>query len=250
VIRSLAWLEAAQAFRRRRLLALNVGIPLLLVLPVSLGGAPAFHAAAVYAVLFVLVGTFGAAIPVIRDGESGILRRMVLAGGSPRALLGVRGVAGALLDTVQLLPALVLVLAAGWLTGARPGGGGEAGLLFLVALPVLAGALLGANLVGLWVAALARSVAEGALFAAVLSLFLLHGSGVFRTPAPGALAALLEAALPFASLHRILLAAAGGAPPPEYLPALAVAWAGSFLLLLATLLLAHPLTERITGSKR
>lgn len=247
-------LEVTQALRRRRLLALNVGIPLLLVLPVSLGGAPPFHAAAVYAVLFVLFGTFGAAIPLIRDAETGILRRFVLAGASPRSLLLARGVAGALLDGLQLLPALALILVVG---GA--GGGAAMGsaavtplpTLLLVGTVLLFGALLAANLVGLWVAALARSLAEGALFAAVVSLFLLHGSGVFRTSSPGTPGAFLEALLPFGPLHRFLLSGASGMPlpPGPGLPVLS-ALGGSLMLLLLTLLAAPRLVHRITDPLR
>jgi len=254
------WLEVALTLRRRRLLALNVGIPLLLVLPVALGGAPAFHAAAVYTVLFVLFGTFGSAIPLIRDGETGILRRMLLVGASPRHLLLARGIGGTLLDALQILPSLALILLVGIWQG---GGGGEAGgsigpgagpgpaSLALLAVPVLLGALLAANLVGVWVAALARSLAEGALFAAVLSLFLLHGSGVFRTPAAGSVGAFLEGILPFGPLHRLLLHAAGGrGVEPEILLPLLSGLGGPLILLLITQLAAPALIERISSPLR
>jgi len=201
-------LEWRTALRRRRLLVLNVAVPLLLVLPVATAGAPAHHAAAVYAVLFVLFGTFGAAIPLLRDAERGLVRRL-LVGGLPAArLLLERAAAAALVDTAQLTPAAILALAA---AGALP----AAPLL----LAVLLATLLMANLLGVLVAAVARSVAEGALFAAVATLLLLHASGVFRTPRPGSLAAVLEAAAPYRALHETLLTeltggatrAAGGA---------------------------------------
>jgi hypothetical protein len=237
-----------------------VAIPLLLVLPVALGGAPAFHAAAVYTVLFVLFGTFGAAIPLIRDGETGILRRMVLVGASPRHLLLARGIGGTLLDALQILPSLALILLVGsgqWGGGGGPGGSmgpelgpGPAGLA-LLAVPVLLGALLTANLVGVWVAALARSLAEGALFAAVLSLFLLHGSGVFRTSTPGSAGAFLEGILPFGPLHRLLLhAAGGGGGGAESLFPLLPGLGGPLTLLLLTQLAAPALIERISAPHR
>ena len=242
------WLELALTLRRPRLLALNVAIPLVLVLPVALGGAPAFHAAAVYTVLFVLFGTFGAAIPLIRDGETGILRRMLLAGMSPRRLLLARVVGGALLDALQILPALALII----VVGSRMAGGGmgTAGPAF-VAVPVLLGALLAANLVGIWVAAMARSLAEGALFAAVISLFLLHGSGVFRTSAPGSAGAVLERIIPFGPLHRLLLhAAGGGATGPELLSSLLPALGIPLVFLLLTQLVSPALIERLSSSLR
>ncbi len=229
-------LEWRLALRRRRLLLLNTAIPLLLVLPIAMSAAPAYHASAAYTVLFVLFGTFGSAIPLLRDGESGPLRRVILRGVSERALLAERILAGAVLDTLEILPAL---LAVSWV--GRPGGATLA--LLLASLPL---ALLAANLVGAWVAALARSIAEGALLASLASLFLLHGSGVFRTPDPGSWQARLEEFLPFAPFHEALFSAAGGGA--------AVGAAGlgppllvTFLLLLLTLLAASTLLERITS---
>lgn len=200
----LAW---RVALRRRRLLALNVAIPLLLVAPVAAGGAPPAHASAVYAVLFVLFGTFGSAIPLIRDAERGLLSRVVGTGIPPGAILLERTGAGAALDLLQLAPSLacILVFEGGGLGGLVGGPGAVA-----LTVGALAASLLFANLLGAWVAVLARSVAEGALFAAVAALLLLHGSGVFRTPAPGTPGARVEAWAPFRLLHESLLDAAGG----------------------------------------
>ncbi len=200
------WMEWTLALRRRRLFILNVGIPLLLVLPLALGGAPVFHAAAVYAVLFTLFGTMGSAIPLLREGEAGLLRRIVLTGYPARRHLLERIAAGTLVDFLQLLPSLFLILMLG----------SPQASVWLVAPTLLFLALAAANLVGLWVAALARSLAEGALFAAVTSLFLLHGSGVFRTPVADGAGAYLQRLLPFGPLHRVLLEASGGTPslPP------------------------------------
>lgn len=229
-------LEWTLAFRRRRLFAMNVGIPLLLVAPVALGGAPPFHAAAAYAVLFVLFGTFGSAIPLLRDAEGGLLQRILLAGAAPRSLLLQRVLAGAAQDALQLLPSLSLVLLLGR-AGAE---------VWLLALPLLGGALLAANVVGLGVAAAARSLAEGALFAAVVSLFLLHGSGVFRTAPPGTPASVAESVLPYGPLHRLLLAGAGGAPwPGGAAGALFTTWSAAAALLLLAVFAAGPLMRRI-----
>ncbi len=198
----LIWsLEWAVATHRRRLFALNALIPLLLVGPIALSSAPAQHAAAVYTVLFAIFGAFGSCIPLIRDGESGLLTRFMLAGVSPRSLLTQRVLAATSLDTVQLLPSLAVVALA---SGSAQAFGGVLAALMLT--------LLVANLVGVWAAALARSVAEGALFAAVSSLLLLHAGGAFRTPAPGTLAAGVERLVPFRLLHESLLAAEGLAP--------------------------------------
>lgn len=229
-------LEWRLALRRRRLLLLNTAIPLLLVLPLAAGGAPAYHASAAYAVLFVLFGTFGSAIPLLRDGEGGPLRRVILRGIPERVLLAERILAGVVLDTLEILPALLVV---SWLGGA----GGPALAMLLASVPP---ALLAANLVGCWVAALARSIAEGALLAALASLFLLHGSGVFRTPAEGSWEAGLEALLPFTPFHEALFAVAGGALPGGN-AGLGPPLLATLVLLVATLLPARPLLERITS---
>lgn len=239
--RLLVWrLEWRLALRRRRLLLLNAGIPLALVAALALGGAPPFHAAAAYAVLFVLFGVFGSAIPLIRDGEEGLLRRIVLAGAPERRILLERVLAGGVLDWLQLLPALALILGVGR-AGAGP---------WLLAPAVLLATLLCANLLGVWVAAAARSLAEGALFAAVVALLLLHGSGVFRTAADGSVGALLQSALPFGALHRVLLAAAGGGSLPPAGWSLAVPGAGALVLGAATVLAARHLIGRVAPAVR
>jgi len=233
-------LEWRLAFRRRRLFVLNLAIPLALVLPLSLSGAPPFHAAAAYAVLFVLFGVFGSTIPLIRDGERGLLRRMLLAGAPESRILVERVMAGAILDFLQLLPALGVIL----------GFGRAPGSVWLIAPPVLLLTLLAANLVGVWVAALARSLAEGALFAAVVALFLLHGSGVFRTAREGTLGSFLQETLPFGPLHQTLLAAAGGGPAPPVGWSLLMPAVGSVLILMLTLFFAHMLLERVAPGVR
>jgi hypothetical protein len=233
-------LEWRLAFRRRRLLYFNLGIPLLLILPIKLAGAPSFHASAAYAVLFVLFGTFGSAIPLLREGEGGPLRRMVLTGFPEWSFLAQRILAGTFLDLFQLFPALLLILLPGSLD---PGD-------LLVATASLALALLAANLIGVWVAAAAGSVAEGALFGAVIALFLLHGSGVFRTPAPGTIGAAFEEVLPAGPMHETLLGAAGGGVPSGIAGSLAMPAAGTLFLFFITLLIAPFLLARISAPAR
>lgn len=230
--------EWMRARARPRLLALNLTIPLLLVAPVALSGAPAVHAAAVYAVLFVLFGTFGSAVPLVRDGQSGLLDRFALTGVSPGALLLQRGLAASLLDLLELLPSVLVVCLAG--QGIR-----EAPLLVVS----LGASLLVANLLGFWIAALARSVAETALFSAVFALLLLHGSGVFRTPSPESLGARVEALSPFAWLHELLLAVEGA---PSASLAGAASALGGWVLAVAVLtwLLAPHLLRAIRRAPR
>lgn len=197
-----AAIELRAALARRRVFALNLAVPLLLVLPIAFSGAPPHHAAAVYTVLFTLFGTFGSAIPLVRDAETGLFRRVALTGYPPRRLLVERILAHAALDLLQLVPALAVLLLAD----------GRARHAAVIAI-VMAGTLVCANALGIWIAALARSIAEAALFAAVTALLALHGAGVFRTPAADSLAADIERWIPFRLLHETLLGAIGGHGP-------------------------------------
>ena len=93
--------EWLTALRRRRLLLLNTLIPLAFVAPIALSSAPAVHAAAAFTVLFALFGTFGSSIPLIRDDESGLLRRYMLTGVHPGGLLLQHVFANAALDLME-----------------------------------------------------------------------------------------------------------------------------------------------------
>jgi ABC-2 type transport system permease protein len=228
----LIWtLEWQRATARRRLFAFNIVVPLGLVLPVALSEAPVHHAAAVYAVLFTFFGTFGAVIPLLRDAERGLIRRFALLPIGPRRLLVERALAGACIDTLQLVPAIALVVVA---AGAHAGPA-------LRLLAALAATLVFTNLLGLWLAAVARSVAEGALVAAVTTLLLLHVSGVFRTASPASAGARIEAIAPFRALHEALLAAHGAGDPAGG----AAALASLGLMLSLTALFAPGLTRSL-----
>jgi len=222
----LVWqLEWQRALRRKRLFRLNVIIPLLLVTPIAFSSAPRAHAAAVYTVLFALFGTFGAAIPALRDGEQGLIRRIAQTRLDMRAVLLARGLAGGVIDSLQLMPALLVIVIATDIPISA------AGLLVIA----LVASLVFANLFGLAVAALARSVGEGALFAAVTTLLLLHASGVFRTPQAGSIGARVEPFAPYRALHELLLSAA-----PSY-----GVWAALLLLAVVTGVLATPMMRAL-----
>lgn len=192
-------LEWRQAARRRRVTAFSVGVPLMLVAAVALGDAPAPHAALVYTVLFTFFGTFGAAVPWARDVERGLIGRLALTGVGMPSLVLQRLVAAALLDLLELLPSLALIALA------YRADASEAVRLVLAA----AAALVAANALGIFVASVAASLAETALLAAVAALLLLHAGGVFRTPAPGSIAAAVQRAVPFHHLHEAVRAAVG-----------------------------------------
>ena len=234
-----AMLELRRAVARPRLFAINTAIPLLLVAPIALGAAPPPHAAAVYAVLFALFATFGAAIPLLRDAERGWVARLARTGLGRRGHLIGRALAGAALDAVQLTPSMVLIAAAAGAWQRLP-------LLWLTA----SAALVFGNLLGIWVAALARSVAEGALFAAVSCLLLLHASGVFRTPAAGSIGAAIETLAPFRPLHNVLGAVTAHASPHAGTSPLAAGLAIASAALVLTAILAPRLAAELVHAGR
>ena len=226
----IAVMEFRIALARPRLVVLNVMVPVVLVLAISLGGAPGFHAAAVYTVLFTLFGTFGSSIPLVRDAESGLFGRIIRAGVPPSHFLIERAVGGSAIDALQLLPALTIATF------------GSISLNeWTRAVFVLWSSVWIANLLGNLVAAVARSLAETALFSAVTALLLLHLSGVFRTPLPQSSWAAVEALSPFQTLHETLLAGLMGTTTELSLGL--VVWV--LILPVLTVLLARPVTRSL-----
>ena len=210
------WLIAK---RRKRLLALNILIPLMLVAPISISTAPPAHVAAVFTVLFVIFGTFGSSIPIIRDSESGLFKRYTLTGVHPGGLVLQRLFASATLDILELTPSIVFI----FLSRGAP-------LVQMISMiPALIVAIITANLIGAWAAAVARSIAEGALFSSVLALLLLHSSGTFRSPSPETWWATIERWAPFRHLHESFLEITGGSAitqPSDFLLPVLVLCAG------------------------
>lgn len=215
------WLAWRSAVARRRLFAWNVAVPALLLAPVALSEAAAPHRVAVYGVFLVFFSTFGAAIPTVRDARDGWLDTVFRTGVSRRAWLVQTALAEATLDLVQLAPVLALIAVAGRGTTTPT-------LAFLAfALPL---ALLFANVAGILLAALVRSLAEAALASAVASLFLLHFAGFFRPPPPGWTRAVATAD-PYTPLRMALEGVEGGAVPATADPV----WAVVAVLALASL---------------
>lgn len=196
-----AWRLAWQlALRRRRLLAWNVLVPVLLLVPVVTSGAAAAHRAVVVAAFVVFFGAYGSCIPLIRDGMSGWAEKVLLTGYGGGRWLIERLLASTALDWTQLLPAnLALFLLIGAPAAQLP-----------ILLAATAGALLFANLLGVVVAAGVRALGEAALGCAVLSLFALHAAGVFRTPRPGSGWVVVERWSPLRPLHEAWVALLGG----------------------------------------
>ena len=219
---------------RKRALAFKVGIPLVLALPLIVGGAPTFWAGMLLTVLVAMMGAVGTAVNLARARQSGLLVRLALV---PRAgwrvVGGVVG-AGALVDLLQLLPVIVLVAVAGSATPLA-----WAGLV----LAVLAGLLTG-SLLGCLVACLAGGVGEVLLDVCVLLAPLLFFGGLF-TGVPrlgwGWTVALLD---PFGELGSAFIGALDGTPAFSPATVLLVSAAAIALALAAVSLLSRPLLER------
>lgn len=223
------------ALRRRRLLAWNVLVPALLLVPVVTSGAAAAHRAVVVAVFITFFGAYGSCIPLLRDGMSGWTEKVLLTGYGGRRWIVERLLASTSIDFVELLPVNLLLLV---LLGAQSGDA----LPRLLAATALA--LLFANLIGTLVAVGVRALGEAALGCAVFSLFALHFSGVFRTPAPESVGAVLEAWSPLRPLHEVWVELLGGGPTQAeglLLPALATT-------ALTVLVVSLPVARRIAAA--
>lgn len=238
-------LEWLMARARTRRLAWSVAVPTLLLVPVAASGAAPAHRATVYALFVVFFGLFGAAAPVVRDGERGWIERLLLTGYGARPWLLERTAAHATLDLVQLAPSLAAVL---WIEGATPTAAGSA-----VAGALLA--LLVANLVGTLAGAVVRSLAEGALACAGVGLAALHLAGAFRPPEPGSWEELAAAISPFLPVLEGFREAGGAASPGGAAGGGfggAASWSGpaaASLLLAAAAWAAAPwIAARLTGT--
>lgn len=195
-------LEWRLAVTRRRYLVLGAVLPLALVLPVATGAVPADETASVYAVLFVAFAAIGSALPLRWEGERGMSARILLGGMSSPGYLLQRTAAGAVLDLVQLSPAFVVAALAVHASVAEA----------LLAYLGLAATAWIAGLLGVFAAAVTRSLAEAVLVVSVIVISLSEMSGVFYTPRPGSVGAVLEAISPFRALHEALLDMTVGAP--------------------------------------
>lgn len=223
--------EWKTGLRARRLFFFNAAVPAALAAAVAFSDSPRPHAALVYTILFTFFGVFGSAIPLVRDAESGLLGRVLLTGIAPARFVAERLAAQVALDAIQLAPALLLL---GLAYRASPQELAAAAL-------ALAAGLLAANAIGVWVAVVARSIAEAALFGATVALLALHFAGVFRSPLPGSFSARVEPLLPFSALHDAVLALTGAATRPT----LGAAAAAAGVIAVATAAFAAPLTRRL-----
>ena len=180
--------DVALFFSRRFALILKMIYPLAIIVPVAASGMPARYAAAVIGIVAVMAGTFGAGESLTIDLNDGILVRVALTPLSPYRIVFEVLAVNAVLDLVQLLPALLVVyvlhpVSVVWMLAAT--------------LAVFA-TLVTANCIGIFIANFTSSPADVLLYATAILFPLIYLSGFFRNQHPTGILWTLRGFVPFA----------------------------------------------------
>jgi len=197
--------DVALFFGKRFALVVKLVYPMALILPATLT-LPPQYAAAVVGIVAVMAGTFGTGESLTADLNDGVLARYALTPLSPRSIVFQVLATSAVLDFLQLLPALLVAYA-------------------LVAPPLawaLAAAfavfatLVAANCIGIFIANFTSSPADVLLYATAILAPLIYVSGFFRNQNPTGFVAVVRDFVPFAYASDALKAAfgAGVSRPP------------------------------------
>lgn len=181
-------------FGKRFALAIKMIYPMALIAPVAASGIPAQYAAAVVGIVAIMAGTFGAGESITSDLNDGILARYSLTPVSPYRLVFEILAVNAVLDFIQLLPALLVA----YLFNPAP-------LVWLLAATFAVFAtLVAANCIGVFIANFTSSPADVLLFATAILAPLIYLSGFFRNQDPTGVLAVLRDFVPFAYMNDAL----------------------------------------------
>ena len=195
-------------FSRRFALLIKMLYPVALIVPVAASDIPAQYAAAVVGIVAVMAGTFGAGESLTADLNDGILLRLALTPLSPRRLVFEILAVNAVLDFIQLLPALLLV----YVLHPAP-------LVWVLAATFgVFATLVTANCIGIFIANFTSSPADVLLYATAILAPLIYVSGFFRNQNPEGIPAVLRDFVPFAYMNDALKEVFGlstGAVPLE-----------------------------------
>jgi hypothetical protein len=220
---------------RPRAVVVKLAMPLVLTVPLVTGRAPTFWAGMLLTVLVAMVGAVGSGVALARARSGGLLARLAVVPRSPARVVGGWVLAAAAVDTVQMLPVAVVVIAGGDGADAMPA------LALLLCIPAV---VLATNALGCALSLLADSPGEVLLDVVVVLAPLLFLGGLF-TGVPGSgwrwWAARLD---PFAYLHSAFVGALGGSPsfaPGEVIAAAALT---AMVALVGLGLLGRTLLER------
>lgn len=181
-------------FSRKISLVIKFIYPLALIVPVAASDIPPQYAAAVIGIVAIMAGTFGAGESLTIDLNDGILARVALTPLSPRRIVFEVLAVNAVLDFLQLLPALLIVYALNpaplvWVLAATFG-------VFMT--------LLAANSIGIFIANFTTSPADVLLYATAILFPLIYLSGFFRNQNPTGILASLRDFIPFAYMNDAL----------------------------------------------
>lgn len=186
---------------RRRSAVVKLAMPLVLAVPLVAGGAPTFWAGMLLTVLTAMIGAVGSGVALARARSSGLLARLAIVPRAPGRTVGTWVGAAAAVDTVQLLPVAVVVIAAN--PAPFPA------LALVVCIPAV---VLLTNTLGCLLSLLAGGPGEILLDVVVVLAPLLFLGGLFTgIPRDGwrSVAARVD---PFAYLHSAFTGALGGTP--------------------------------------
>lgn len=194
--------DAALFFGKRFALAIKMLYPLAIIGPVAASNIPPQYAAAVVGIVAIMAGTFGAGESLTGDINDGILVRVALTPTSPYRLVFEVLAVNAVLDFLQLLPALLVV----YLLNPAP-------LAWVLAATVAVFfTLVAANAIGVFIANFTSSPADVLLYATAILFPLIYVSGLFRNRNPEGLSLFLREFVPFAYMNDALRVVFGLAP--------------------------------------
>ena len=200
--------DVALFFGKRFALLIKMLYPMALIVPVAASDIPAQYAAAVIGIVAVMAGTFGAGESLTVDLNDGILMRVALTPLSPRRIVFEILAVNAVLDFIQILPALLIV----YVLNPAP-------LVWVLAATVaIFATLLTANCIGIFIANFTSSPADVLLYATAILAPLIYVSGFFRNQNPIGTLATLRDFVPFAYMNDSLKEVFGlstGAVPLE-----------------------------------
>ena len=186
-------------FSKRFALLIKMLYPMALIVPVAASDIPAQYAAAVIGIVAVMAGTFGAGESLTVDLNDGILVRVALTPLSPRRIVFEILAVNAILDFIQLFPALLLV----YVFHPAP-------LVWVLAATFgIFATLVTANCIGIFIANFTSSPADVLLYATAILAPLIYVSGFFRNQNPTGLSATLRDFVPFAYMNDALKAIFG-----------------------------------------
>src|SRR5918911_2952022 len=194
------WKKDVVLFLSKRFaLIIKLLYPVAIIVPVAASDIPAQYAAAVVGIVAIMAGTFGAGESLTSDLNDGILVRVALTALSPRRIVLEILAINAVLDFIQLLPALLLV----YVLHPAP-------LVWVLAATfAIFATLVTANCIGIFIANFTSSPADVLLYATAILAPLIYVSGFFRNQNPEGILATLRGLVPFAYMNDALKAVFG-----------------------------------------